>query len=191
MSLGRFTEEEKKTVDHFVKFFGKTVYQYFIVLFTRKDELDKNNMTLEQYLTQVPESLKSFIKKCGNRTLAFNNKLVGEQSDAQVKELLTMIETNVKRNGGNCFTNEAYIEAEIQMSKMEENFLRKAREEAKEKLKAFRESEVKPKAKAEEEEFLRKLREIEENVRNIARHEIEDTGFLPRTWSYIRSWLPF
>lgn len=191
LSLGRFTEEEKKTVDHFVKCFGKTVYQYFIVLFTRKDELEKHNMTLEQHLAQVPDSLKSFIKKCGNRTLAFNNELVGEQSDAQVEELLTMIKTNVKRNGGNCYTNEAYIQAEIQVKKIEERILRKARKEAEEKLKALRESEDKPNAKAEEEDVLRKLREKEENARNVARHEIEEKGFLPRAWSYIRSWLPF
>lgn len=191
MSLGRFTEEEKKTVDHFVKCFGKTVYQYFIVLFTRKDELDKNNITLEQHLTLVPESLKSFIKKCGNRTLAFNNELVGEQSDVQVKELLTMIETNLKRNYGKCYTNEAYIRAEIQLKKMEEKIIRKARKEAEEKLKALRESKDKPKAKAEEDDVLRKLREKEENARDVARHEIEEKGFLPRAWSYIRSWLPF
>lgn len=191
LSLGRFTEEEQKTVDHFVKCFGDTVYQYFIVLFTRKDELEKHNMTLEQHLAQVPKSLKSFIEKCGNRTLAFNNELKGEQSEAQVKELLTMIETNVERNGGNCYTNEAYIQAEIQVKKMEEKIVRKARKEAEEKLKALRESEDKPKAKAEEEDVLRKLREKEENARNDARHEIEERGFLPRAWSYIRSWLPF
>lgn len=191
LNLGRFTQEEQKNVDYFVRCFGDTVYQYFIVLFTGKDELEKHNMTFEQYLAQVPHSLKSFIKKCGNRTLAFNNELKSDQSDAQVKELLTMIETNVKRNGGNCYTNEAFIQAEIRVKKMEEKILRKARKEAEEKLKAFRESEDKTKAKAEEEDVLRKLREKEENARNIARHEIAEKGFLPRALGYIRSWLPF
>lgn len=191
LSLGRFTEEENKTVDHFVKCFGETVYQYFIILFTRKDELEKHNMTLEQHLALVPESLKSFLKKCGNRAIAFNNELSGEQSNAQVKELLTMIETNVKRNGGNCYTNEAYIQAEIQMRIMEEKLLRKAREEAEEKLKALRESKDKQNVKAEEENVLRKLREKEKKARDDARQEIEERGFLPRAWGYIRSWLPF
>lgn len=179
-----------KTVDHFVKCFGKTVYQYFIVLFTRQDELEKNNMTLEEHLAQVPDSLKWFIKKCGNRTLGFNNELVGEQSDAQVKELLRMIETNVSRNGGKYYTNEAYIQAEIQLKKMEEKILRKARKEAEEKLKALRKSKGKLDSKAEEEDVLRKLREREKNARDDARHEIEEKGFLPRAWGYIRSWLP-
>lgn len=191
LSLVRFTEEEKKTVDHFVKCFGETVYEYFIVLFTRRDELEKTNMTLEKHLAQVPESLKSFIKKCGNRTLAFNNELVGEQSDAQVKELLTMIETNVNRNGSSCYTNEAYIQAEIQVKKMEEKILRKAIMEAEEKLKALRESKGKLDAKAEEEDVLRKLHEKEKNARDVARHEIEEKGFLPRAWEYVRTWLPF
>lgn len=119
-------------------------------------------MTLEQHLALVPESLKSFIKKGGNRTIAFNNELSGEQSNAQVKELLSMIETNVKRNCGNCYTNEAYIQAEIQMRIMEEELLRKAREEADKKLKALRESNDKQNVKAEEENVLRKLREKKE-----------------------------
>lgn len=51
VSLGRFTEEEKKTVDHFVKWFGNTVYQYFIVLFTREDELEKIDITFEHFPT--------------------------------------------------------------------------------------------------------------------------------------------
>lgn len=187
----RFTDEEQKTVDHFVKWFGDDVYQYFIVLFTRKDELDKNNMTLKQHLTQVPAALQTFIDKCGGRALAFNNELTGGESDPQVKELVDMIEENVKRNGGKCYTNEAYIKAEIEVKRMEEESLRKAREEAEERLRKFRESKTKQEVEAEEEVVRQKLREKEKNIRDETRQEIAEKGFFRRSVDYIRSWLPF
>lgn len=187
----RFTDEEQKTVDHFVKWFGDTVYQYFIVLFTRKDELDKNNMTLEQHLTQVPAALQRFINKCGGRALAFNNELTGKQSDSQVKQLVDMIQTNIVRNGGKCYTNEAYIKAEIEVKKMEEEILRKAREDAEEKLKKMRESKTQQEVDAEEEVVRKKLREKEKNIRDEIRQEIAEKGFFRRSVDYIRSWLPF
>lgn len=187
----RFTDEEQKTVDHFVKWFGDTVYQYFIVLFTRKDELDKNNMTLEQHLTQVPAALQRFIKKCGGRALAFNNELTGKQSDSQVKQLVDMIQTNIVRNGGKCYTNEAYIKAEIEVKKMEEEILRKAREDAKEKLKKMRESKTQQEVDAEEEVVRKKLREKEKNIRDETRQEIAEKGFFQRSMDYLRSWFPF
>lgn len=121
--------------------------------------------------------------------MAFNNRLSGKQSDVQVKNLLTMIETNVKRNGGSCYTNEAYIQAEIHVKNMEEDILRKSRKEAEEKLKALRELKDKPNVITNEEDVLKKLKEKEKNVRNDVRHEIEEKGFLPRTWSNMLSWL--
>lgn len=187
----RFTDEEQKTVDHFVKWFGDTVYQYFIVLFTRKDELDKNNMTLKQHLTKVPAALQTFIDKCGGRALAFNNELTGIQSNLQVKELVDMIEQNVKRNCGNCYTNEAYIKAEIEVKIMEEISLRKAREEAEERLRKFKESKTKQEVEAEEVVVRQKLREKEKNIRDETRQEIAEKGFFRRSMDYIRSWLPF
>lgn len=188
LTLGRFTEEEQKTVDHFVKCFGETVYQYFIVLFTKKDELDES---FEKHLTTVPSNLKTFIDKCGGRALAFNNKLEGDATNEQVTELLNMIDENVIRNGGQCYTSEAYKEAEIQIKKLEEELLRKARIEAEEKIKKLRETKDKKDAKAKEEDIRRKLREKERNVRDDARNEIQEQGLLPQALSYIRSWLPF
>lgn len=187
----RFTDEEQQTVDHFVKWFGDTVYQYFIVLFTRKDELDKNGITLKQHLTRVPVALQTFIDKFGGRVLAFNNELTGKRSDSQVKELVEMIEQNVQRNGGNCYTNEAYIKTEIDVKRMEEESLRKAREEAEKRLGKFRESKTKQEVEAEEEVLRQELREKEMNIRDETRQEIAEKGFFRRSMDYIRSWLPF
>lgn len=83
----------------------------------------------------------------------------------------------------------AYIQAEIHVKNMEEDILRKSRKEAEEKLKALRELKDKPNVITNEEDVLKKLKEKEKNVRNDVRHEIEEKGFLPRTWSNMLSWL--
>lgn len=169
VNLARFTEEEMKTIDHFVKYFGETVYQYFIVLFTRKDELDSENTSLKSLMSNVPEKLREFIGKCDERVIAFNNKLKGDESDAQVKELLDMIEKNVQKNGGIFYTNEAYQEAEREIQKMEKELLIKMRKEAEEKLEALRKSEDKSVVLDKEKAIHLKLREEVQNVRDNVR----------------------
>lgn len=129
LSLQRFTEEEQKTVEHFVKCFGDNIYKYFILLFTRKDDLDAEEKELKDHLKTVPVELKKLVEKCDGRVIAFNNRLKGEQQDAQVIELLSMILDNIKSNGGECYTNKMYDEAEKQLKKREEEILLKAKME--------------------------------------------------------------
>lgn len=190
LSLGRFTKEERKTVDHFVKHFGDTVFQYFIVLFTRKDDLDDNNISFKEHLSEVPEPLKMFIEKCGGRAIAFNNKLKGDQSDPQVKELLEIIEENVRKNKGKFYTNAAYLEAEIEVQNMEKDLLKKLRREADNKLKALKESEEKSDSEKLRKAIYSDLKEKEDRVRDDVRKDIAENGFA-RAWKYLKSWWPF
>lgn len=96
----------------------------------------------------------------------------------------------VKRNGGNCYTNEAYIKAEIEVKRMEEENLRKAREEAEERLRKFRESKTKKDVEAEEEGVRQKLREKEKNIRDETRQEIAEKGLFKLSGlNILRSWL--
>lgn len=41
LSLPRITDEDEKTIEHFVDFFGNDVYRYLIIVFTGKDKLDR------------------------------------------------------------------------------------------------------------------------------------------------------
>lgn len=112
LSITRYTDEEQKTVQHFVNAFGENIFKYFIVLFTRKDDLDADGKSLLDHIKSIPPSLRIFIKNCGGRTIAFNNRLKDEEKDEQVKNLLSMIYANVEKNKGECYTNEMYKEAE-------------------------------------------------------------------------------
>lgn len=188
LTLGRFTKEEKDTVDHFVKHFGEDVYQYFIVLFTRKDDLDEHNVSFKDHLAKVAEPLRLFIEKCGGRAIAFNNKLKGSQSEPQVKELLKMIEQNVIRNGSKFYTNEMYLKAEIEVQKMETELLNKLQDETDMKLKVWKESEEKSIENVNA--ILSELKEKKNRVRDDVRKDIAENGF-DRAWKYVKSWWPF
>ncbi|XP_055999973.1 GTPase IMAP family member 4-like [Ostrea edulis] len=137
LSISRYTEEEHKSVMHFVNHFGENVFKYFIVLFTRKDALEEENVSLQDYIKTVPPHLIRFIEKSGGRTIAFNNRLNGEEMDTQAVELLSMILDNVKYNEGKCYTNEMYLEAEKLMKEKKEADLKMAKEEQDKELKAI------------------------------------------------------
>ncbi|XP_061186210.1 GTPase IMAP family member 4-like [Saccostrea echinata] len=137
LSLTRYTEEEHNSVMHFVKHFGEDIYRYFIVLFTRKDDLDEEGKTLLEHIQTVPPELQLFIQKCGGRVTAFNNRLKGEEMDGQVVELLSMILENVENNNGKWYTNEMYVKAERLIKEREAQELKRAKEERDKEIQAI------------------------------------------------------
>lgn len=120
LRLSRYTMDEQKTIEHYVKYFGEKLYNYLVILFTGKDDLDDEGVELTDKLKTVSVKLKALITKCGGRVIAFNNRLKGEQQNAQVIELLSMILKNIRSNHGQCYTTEVYLEAEKQIRKIEE-----------------------------------------------------------------------
>lgn len=114
LNHSRYTMEEQKTLEHYAKYFGEKFYNYLIILFTRKEDLDAEGVELADKLKTVSIELKAHITKCGGRVIAFNNRLKGEQQNEQVTELFTMILQNIQSNHGGCYTYEMYLEAEKQ-----------------------------------------------------------------------------
>ncbi|XP_015427386.1 PREDICTED: GTPase IMAP family member 7-like [Myotis davidii] len=107
LRLGRYTEEEQKTVALIKVIFGKEVMKHMIVLFTRKDNLD--GQTLSTFMEGSDVNLQSIIKECGNRCCAFNNRSVDEaEKEAQLQELVKMIEEMVGKNRGSHFSEAIY-----------------------------------------------------------------------------------
>lgn len=162
----RFTEEEEQSVQHFVQYFGENAYRYFIVLFTRKDELDNHKLTLEKHLEKSPKRLQIFIKKCGGRALAFNNKLKGEDQEKQVKRLISIIDKNVTANGGECYTNEMYTRAEEEIKKFEAEKLREEKE--KQEIERLEKIEKENTKKVHEEEMnIKRLQSLIEKLKKM------------------------
>lgn len=174
ISISRFTAEEQNSIEHFVKHFGESIYKYVIVLFTRKDDLDEDDKTLMSHIQSSPPELRNLIQKCGGRVIALNNRLKGEEQDKQVGELLNIILQNVDRNGGECYTNEMYVEAERLLKEREEEIKRKAKEDRKKELKVIEERIAKKyemKIKEEARKLENTQRELNQLIQNQTQYE--------------------
>uniref|UniRef100_A0A096LUT2 AIG1-type G domain-containing protein n=2 Tax=Poecilia formosa TaxID=48698 RepID=A0A096LUT2_POEFO len=143
VAIGRFTEEELKSVQKIQGIFGEAADRYSMVLFTRGDDLEG---TIEDYLSESLD-LQDLVSRCNGQYHVFNNKL--EDKKPQVTELLKKIRTIVDRNGGSHYTNEMFQEAERAIEeekqrilKEEEEKIRKEEEKLEKKIKETNEKEM-------------------------------------------------
>lgn len=173
LSVSRFTEEEQKSIEHFVKYFGENMYNYVIVLFTRKEDLDEDNKTLFDHIKTSPPHLRMLIQKCGERVIAFNNRLKGEEQATQAKQLLDIILANVEKNGDKCYTNEMYIEAEKILKEREAEIMRKAKEEHEKELKAI-EDKISQKYEMKYKEDAKKLENTKRQLEALIEKQQHD-----------------
>uniref|UniRef100_A0A3B3WEI1 AIG1-type G domain-containing protein n=1 Tax=Poecilia mexicana TaxID=48701 RepID=A0A3B3WEI1_9TELE len=186
VAIGRFTEEEKQSVQMIQEIFGDAANRYSMVLFTHGDNLECN---IEEYLSESPE-LQDLVSRCNNQYHVFNNKL--QDKKPQVTELLRKIRTIVDRNGGSHYTNEMFQEAERAIEekkqrilKEKEEKIRREKEELERKIKEKYEKEMqkineqiqvereKEKKEREEERKREKEEMNEERKREMERREVE------------------
>ncbi|KAJ8367247.1 hypothetical protein AAFF_G00323930 [Aldrovandia affinis] len=124
LQLGRFTKEEQDTVKIIQETFGDESAKYTMVLFTHGDRLKKK--TMEDFLRESKE-LQKFIHQCHGGYHVFNNE--DTENHSQVTELLQKIDKMVAENGGDCYTNETYEEAERVIENEERKILEANEEE--------------------------------------------------------------
>ncbi|XP_036970821.1 GTPase IMAP family member 9-like [Acanthopagrus latus] len=166
VQLGRFTEEEKMTVQKIQEIFGQAADRYSMVLFTHGDLLD--DTTIEEFMEES-KGLKELVARCNGLYHVFNNKLTDHP---QVNELLQKIRDLVKTNGGSHFTSEMFQEAERTIEEEKQRILKEKEEEIRKEK-----EELEKEIRAELEEKLRCVTEelqaeIEEEKGNL---EIETT----------------
>lgn len=174
ITITRYTEEEHKSVQHFVDSFGENIFQYFIVLFTGKDNLDEEDINLDYHIESVPLALQTFIKKCGRRVIAFNNKLKGDESDEQVKKLLSMILKNVEKNNGECYKNEMYEETEKILQEREAEIRKQAQMERDNELQAMKKTLIEKFSKEEEKHKTKTAEEYQEWRKEYFKNQEEE-----------------
>lgn len=121
--MERFTGESIKTLDHFVSYFGKDLYEYVVVVFThfddwKEDQSDhgKDDSDPETYIEALEINLRRFLLNSHNNYCFFDNSL-DIADDSQVKYLLQIIESNINRNNGECYTNDKYEKVEKMLEK--------------------------------------------------------------------------
>uniref|UniRef100_A0A8C6WWW3 Zgc:152658 n=1 Tax=Neogobius melanostomus TaxID=47308 RepID=A0A8C6WWW3_9GOBI len=85
LTLGRFTKEEKDTVQMIQTTFGEEAANYTMVLFTHGDQL--RNQSIESYIAESSEDLQQLIDTCYGRYHVFNNQ---ESNPQQTYDLTAM-----------------------------------------------------------------------------------------------------
>ncbi|KAF0881434.1 GIMA7 GTPase, partial [Crocuta crocuta] len=118
LQLGRYTDEEQKTVALIKAVFGNQALKHMIMLFTRKDNLEEQS--LSGFLEDADVNLKNIIKECGERYCAFNNRASEAEKEVQVQELVELIEQMVQSNGGAYFADSIYEETEERLKRQAE-----------------------------------------------------------------------
>ncbi|KAM9398872.1 GTPase IMAP family member 9-like isoform 1-T2 [Salvelinus alpinus] len=163
IKLGRFTEEEQKTVEMIQRFFGDEASNYTMVLFTHGDLLDDDDVTIEDFLLENPR-LQSSLSQCSGGYHVFNNK---DKTSSQVTKLLEKINKMVEMNGGSHYTTEMFQEAERAIEEVKNRILRENEEKIRKEEEKLKEEKMKQEAREKElkEENERILRENEEQKR--------------------------
>ncbi|CAL9687111.1 unnamed protein product [Knipowitschia caucasica] len=132
LQLGRFTKEEKETVQMIQTTFGEEAANYTMVLFTHGDQLQRQN--IESYIAENAD-LRELIQSCHNRYHVFNNEIKDEK---QTYKLFDIIEEMIGSNGGGFYTNEMFKRAEEAIEKEKHRLLMELEEQRRQELEKLR-----------------------------------------------------
>lgn len=107
IELGRFTKEDQLVVRRLQEVFGVGVLAYTILVFTRKEDLDGGS--LDEYVRKTDNrELAELDVICSRHHCGFNNRAEGEEQEAQLKELVDIIQKVLWENEGHHYSNKAY-----------------------------------------------------------------------------------
>ncbi|KAK2919545.1 hypothetical protein Q8A73_003916 [Channa argus] len=161
--LGRFTEEEKQTVQRIQDIFGQDADRYSMVLFTGGDLLQ--GTTIEEFLNESLE-LQELVARCNGQYHVFNNQV---NNQPRVTELLQKIRNIVQSNGGSHYTNEMFQEAERAIEEEKQRILKMKEEEKRREQEA-----IERKLQEKYEKQMRRLNEQLQAERESERKEREE-----------------
>ncbi|XP_035860754.1 GTPase IMAP family member 4-like [Sander lucioperca] len=163
IKLGRYTEEEKKTVREIEQIFGKEANKYSMVLFTHGDQL--KGKPIEEFL-EGSEELQELVTKCNGQYHVLNNV---SKDRSQVRELLDKIRNITEKNGGSHYTTEMFQEAERVIEEEKQRILKENQENMNKELKELKKTieEMKNLLKKYEDEARKKAENSSSLIGNL------------------------
>lgn len=175
LQLGRYTEEDQKTVALLKSIFRESAMKHMMVLFTRKEELPGGR--LREFMEDAGVELQSILAECGGRCCAFSNtgKPGSPERDAQVQELVGLIDQMVQGNDGAHFSDAIYKDAEEKLKRQAEQLKKIYADQLEKQIKLV--EEMRHKTLREKEDEINRLKiKNEERIKNI-REEAEKNVF--------------
>ncbi|KAM8978625.1 GTPase IMAP family member 4-like [Sarcophilus harrisii] len=170
LQVGRFTQEEKEAIERLYKILGPEAVKFLIIVFTGKDKLGEES--LEDYLGTIHNSyFKELLEKCAHRCCAFDNNASGAQRDAQISELMAMVENMVQDNGGSHYSNSIYESVEALLQKETEALQQRYKEQFEREREEMRwnyENQIRELKKQKQKwEIEKKMEEFEKKMQNL------------------------
>ncbi|XP_058237425.1 GTPase IMAP family member 8-like [Hemibagrus wyckioides] len=159
IQIGRFTEQEEKTVEIFQAIFGEKSSWYMMALFTHGDQIKGKN--IHQYVRNNTKLL-NFTRKCNGGYHVFDNE---DQNPEQVIQLLDQIDKMVTVNGGEYYTTEMLQEAERAIEAEKQRILKENEAQRKKDMEELRKKFEGEELKREEK---KKTKQHEEEAREKA-----------------------
>ena len=153
--LGRFTEEERKTVQKIQEIFGEEADKYSMVLFTHGDQLEGKPV---EELLKDDKDLQDFVSRCNGQYHVFNNKL---EDRSQVSELLKKIRIINVQNRGSYYTTEMFQKAEKAIEEEKQRILEENEEQIRKEQEKLR-MEI-------EKKYEQQLREVKGDMKREAK----------------------
>ncbi|XP_026169558.1 GTPase IMAP family member 9-like [Mastacembelus armatus] len=163
--LGRYTDEEKQTVQKIQKIFGEDADKYSMVLFTHGDQL--KGKPIKEFLERS-EELQELVARCNNQYHVFNNEC---EDRSQVKELLQKIGKINENNGGTHYTTEMFQRAERAIEEEKQRILKEKEEEMRQKV-----EEMKIKIEEKYEKLMKEVkadRDRQNELRAVREREMQ------------------
>ncbi|KAI4800623.1 hypothetical protein KUCAC02_009550, partial [Chaenocephalus aceratus] len=156
IKLGRFTDEEKQTVQKIQEIFGKEADRYCMVLFTHGDLLKGKPM---EKCLKKSEELMELVARCNGQYHVFNNE---EEDRSQVRGLLDKISYITEKNGGSHYTNEMFQKAERAIEEEKQRILKQKEDEMRKQ-----EEELEKRISKKYEEQMKEYKEDMESLKKL------------------------
>ncbi|KAM8812011.1 LOW QUALITY PROTEIN: GTPase IMAP family member 7 [Rhynchonycteris naso] len=167
VQLGRFTEEEYKTIALIKHIFGEAAMKCMIILFTHKDLSE--GQELSKFIEEADMDLRNIIQECGNHYSAFNNSEIADDAEkkGQVQELVELIAKMVQGKRTH-FSDAIYSIGEKLRCQVEALKVIYA-EQLKKEIKLVEEQDISQQKKKEKIKFLKmKYHELIKHITSIA-----------------------
>lgn len=108
----RHTTENQEAVTKYFKLFGEEASEYLFLVVTHWDQVQAQAGSLDNYFRHGNEELLRLKSRCKGGAFTISNNGITEDGNDQVEKIVKMIDGNLERLGGKCFSNGIFEEME-------------------------------------------------------------------------------